>query len=327
MKKSIIWLRRALRLKDNKVIQVAIQNSDYIKFCFIFDSSILQNFPNKQDRRLSFIVNHLQLLNEELLRHSSSIEILYGRPEEEIPKLALAYSASSVYCDEDLEVASLKRDEKLLYKLQNLGIEFVTTLDHLLIHPEKITKQDGSPYKVFTPFMKHFRSMINSDLCQPATYSLEGKILPSSDIASVGHASWSNNDKKAILERAGYEYIEDNLWNPANAYGDFANFVQTKLIYYHENRNLFYGNNTSAISPYLRFGSLSIRECFTKALISEVHPSYVNELIWREFYAYIMHWFPESIELEFQSKYRGQITWNSDVNLLAKFKAISLVFK
>ncbi|MDX1916693.1 MAG: deoxyribodipyrimidine photo-lyase [Rickettsiaceae bacterium] len=310
MTQSLVWIRRTLRLTENKVIAKALENSEKIKLCFVFDPEILNYFPNKQDRRLSFIVNHLEQINQDLGRHNASIQILFGKPEEQIPNFASNNGFTQVFCDADFEPSSKTRDEKVAKALGNLNIKFHQVLDHLLMHPSSIKKQDGTAYKVFTPFMKHFRSLINAQILQAPIYALEERLVP----------GLNNFDKINILQKAAYEYRDDPLWHPLKAYSTFANFLENKIVVYHENRNLLYGNNTSTISPYLRFGALSITDCFARSLDKEVHPSFVNELIWREFYAYIMYWFPDSIGSEFQVKYRGTIKWQFDENLLHKFK-------
>ncbi|MDX2050222.1 MAG: deoxyribodipyrimidine photo-lyase [Rickettsiaceae bacterium] len=309
MKKSLVWLRRSLRIRDNKVIEQALKNSEIIMICFVFDTNILAHFPDKSDRRLSFIVNHLELMNQSLGKFDSSIHILYGDPAEEIPKFSAAHKIQEVFVDEDFEPTSITRDDIISRNLENIGVRLTKVLDHLLIHPKKLLKSDNSPFKVFTPMMKALRAALKTEEYSEVNYSLRTRL---DDINNVF-------DKKEVLSRAGYEYVEDELWHPAKATSQFEEFRDQKLDLYHLNRNLLSGGHTSAISPYLRFGALSIRQAFRDSIAREVAPNFVNELIWREFYAYIIYHFPHSVSAEFQQKYQGKIQWRQNEQELEAF--------
>ncbi|MDX1924571.1 MAG: deoxyribodipyrimidine photo-lyase [Rickettsiaceae bacterium] len=311
MKTALIWLRRSLRLKSNMVISKALEQCDKIKICFLFDEKILSYFPDRADRRLSFIANHIEMMNRELAQFGSSVEVLYGNPNEQIPKFAKENNINVVFCDMDFEPSSIIRDNEVEKILREVKIDFIPVLDHLLIHPSELLKQDGTPFKVFTPYMKLFRSRAGDQTLRVPSYDLHGRTTPSECIFS----------NKEMLKRAGYEYIEDPIWHPKKADESFRKFVRSKLPFYHLRRNLLSGDHTSSISPYLRFGALSIREVFSISLENEVAESYVNELIWREFYAYILFHFPYSASSEFQEKYKGKITWRHDPVLFEAFCA------
>jgi deoxyribodipyrimidine photo-lyase len=303
--KALLWFRRCLRLKDNKVIHEALKNGSILEFIFIFDSEVLRNFPNKQDRRLSFIVEHLDGINSELKKYGGKLHILYGDPKKIIPEFAIQNQIDEIYTEEDYEPYAINRDNFISDK-----IKLNLVLDHLLIHPSKILKSDGSPFKVFTPYMKEVRKELILNPPINYKYDLKGKVAL--------YDSYEF-DKKEILEKAGYIYQKDEIWHPDFAQNLFAKFYEEKFENYHDNRNILFGDHTSRISPYLRFGALSIREIYNKSIIIEKFPNYVNELIWREFYAYIMFHFPNSIENEFQEKYIGKIKWNYDDKKLEAF--------
>jgi len=312
MKTSIIWLRRNLRLDDNKVIAKALEVSEQIFFTFVFDSNILSHFPSKEDRRLSFIVAALELIDIELKKHGSGLIILYGDPENKIPELSAKLGVTHVFADEDFEPSSIKRDANIASILAKSGVKLQLVLDHLLIHPSKVAKADGSAYKVFTPYMRAYRSYISiSDYCE-YKYSFDGKL------GKLGQEAFS---KEKILEKAGYIYKEDDIWIPRNVLQVYDIFVKNKLHNYHNTRNNLAIRGSSKLSPYLRFGLISIRKCFKEALSIELNETWVNELIWREFYAYIMYHFPSSIENEFQEKYIGRIEWNNDPKIFEAFCA------
>ncbi len=300
---GLVWLRRNLRLEDNYVIMNALQNCDKVVLAFVFDANILKNFPNAKDRRLSFIANALEHIDLRLKQYASNLLVLHGDPAEQITEAAKRIKADYVYADQDFEPSSLDRDNLVKEKLRYNKIEFVTILDHLIFPHNKILNASRQPYKVYTPYMKAFRSIFSHEDYKEYNYELKGRLL---------EYKGEHFDKKEILRKSGYEYIEDKIWHPKKADSVLAEFVRNNLKNYHDSRNNLYQNGTSQISPYLRFGIISIRKCFRIALDIETNPAWVNELIWREFYSYILFHFPETENLEFQTKYRNKIEWSKD---------------
>lgn len=337
---SIIWLRRSLRLDDNKVIEKATASGLQLVFVFVFDSLILKRFKNKQDRRLSFIISSLEIINNQLEEYGAKLFILYGDSREVIPNFAEKINATKIYTELDFEPLSIQRDEFIKEKLKE-NCDFIQALDHLLIHPSDISKNDGSPFKVFTPFMKIFRNSISSDHLKYCSYNIKNKIAPFKEIVELIYRDLNNSansinikedknfikinifngdNKKDLLKIAGYEYYEDELWQPKDAKRNMYDFIDSKLSTYHTNRNKLDIAGTSSISPFLRFGNISIRELFSLSIDNEVNPNYTNELIWREFYTYIIYYFPETINTEFQHKYRNNIKWKFDEKKWELFK-------
>ena len=103
-KLSIVWMRRNLRIEDNKVLHAALDSSDQVLPIFIFDTTILARFPNPQDRRLSFIANILHGINRDLSeKFNGELTVFHGDPVKIVPKLAKLVNASTVYADEDFE--------------------------------------------------------------------------------------------------------------------------------------------------------------------------------------------------------------------------------
>lgn len=300
MKNSVIWIRRVMRLKDNKIIHEALRSSENLHFIFVFDKYILQHFKNPNDRRLSFIANTLELIDKELKSLGGKLHLVYGDSREVIPNFVKETNSTQLFTEMDFEPSSKIRDESVIKSLEGIAeVKFV--LDHLLIHPARILKDDETPFRVFTPFMKKFRSMISADNLKELNYDLNEKVK------KIDNYSF---DKIENLREAGYNYIEDDLWKPELANNKFDDFLNVKFDDYHNTRNNLSPDGTSNISPYLRFGQLSLRRAYRLSLPKEKAPNYVNELIWREFYGYIMYHFPDSIELEFQQKYRETIKWN-----------------
>lgn len=324
-KLTIVWLRRNLRLEDNKPFAAALGSADKILPIFIFDTTILQHFPNPCDRRLSFLVDTLCLINDQLRKLEGKLSVFHGNPLDIIPKLVAALEIENIYADQDYEPSSIDRDSKLqniLEKRCKLNLYY----DHLLVTPDAILKKFNEPYKVYTPYMNGFKQYLveqgtrsQNTLLKEYGYHLEGRLslalpldLPSLDL-DLG--------AQPILEQIGYLYKKDRLWDPKNGPNALNDFVNHKINAYKTNRDFLHLNGTSSLSPYLRFGLISIRSCYRAALAIESTlgvTTWVNELIWREFYAHILYYFPNTIYESFQKKYRN-IPWRNHEEDYDKF--------
>lgn len=307
---SIIWLRRNLRLEDNFVIASALKQSGPLQFIFIFDLDILSQFPDLNDRRLSFIAAALEEINQQLRIFGGNLLTFHGRPAEIIPKLASELGVSDIFADEDFEPYAIQRDTAVKTNLQNAKLHLIC--DHLLLHPSQTVKSDGTAFKIFTPFMRSFRALVEPYNFSESKYQLEGNIYQNINAVDI----------RKYLEQVGYHYSEDELWQVKHAKKKLDNFVQYKITNYAVARDFMDQDGTSAISPYLRFGLISIRECYRKAW---ENTAWINELIWREFYASILYHFPKTINLEFQSNYIN-FPWKSDDMLIKKFTAAKTGF-
>ncbi|MGX6960332.1 MAG: cryptochrome/photolyase family protein [Rickettsia endosymbiont of Pentastiridius leporinus] len=323
---SIVWLRRNLRLRDNKSFAAAIRNSDKILPIFIFDTTILERFKNPRDRRLSFIANTLCLINDELKKLKGKLLIFHGDPLDIIPKLASSLKIENIYADADYESSNIERDQKV-QELLDGNCTLHLYCDHLLAPPDKVLTKENKPYKVYTPYMHAFRKFIadhdsleQNKLLTEYSYNLEGKLYIPKDISL--QTVDLNIGASETLKQIGYVYKEDELWQPKNAENVLDKFIARRINSYKINRDFLYLNGTSTISPYLRFGLISIRECYRKAFSASSNlgtVTWINELIWREFYATILYHFPNTVNQEFQEKYRRKIPWNNKQEYFDKF--------
>ncbi len=305
-KTSIIWLRRNLRLEDNLVISAALKKGHPLQFIFIFDPDILSRFTNPDDSRLSFIASALEGINAKLKTFGGNLLIFHDKPQNVIPKIAKEFTAENIFADEDFESQNIKRDLEVEANLEGTKLHLIC--DHLLLHPSKTVKSDGTAFKVFTPFMRSFKAAIEPYHFMESKYDLEGKIAPLK----------THTDAGKILTQIGYNYNENKLWQVSDAKGRLDNFIKNKITHYATSRDFMDQDGTSAISPFLRFGIISIRQCYRKAWAEGNSTTWINELIWREFYASILYHFPDTINREFQTKYIN-FPWKKDADSLEKF--------
>ena len=166
---SIAWLRRDLRLDDNRAIYEAHQTGDKVLVLFIFDTDIIDEL-DKDDHRITFIYDNLEKINIELNNQKSALLIQKGRPVDIWKKLVSEYDIKSVHIARDYEPYAKERDREILELLSSNNITFKGYKDQVIFEKNEVVKQDNAPYTVFTPFKNKWleafkkNSIINYDL-------------------------------------------------------------------------------------------------------------------------------------------------------------------
>ena len=298
-KVTLFWFRRDLRLEDNVGLYHALKSNTPVLPIFIFDVEILDQLP-KNDARVSFIHQQLQLIREELQsKAKSSIAIYHGNPIAIFNKLSTTYTIETVFTNHDYEPYALVRDKKVNTFLNEKGIGFKTFKDQVVFEKNEIVKGDGNPYVVYTPYKKKWKEKFNLAIhlvdYQPNTANyIKNTKLPNLTLKDIGF-------KKALIEVADYTVTRDLIKN----YKDTRDFPAIE-------------KGTSRLGPHLRFGTVSIRKMLKKA-ISEDNEVFWNELIWREFFMQILWHFPHTHKKAFKPKY-DRIKWRNSEADFEKWK-------
>ena len=148
----LFWHRRDLRIEDNAGLYKALKENNQVQPVFIFDSSILHELP-RNDQRVRFIHQEIQCLKKEYQDLGSDLNVYFGNPIELIPSIAKSLECSAVYTNRDYEPYALERDKQIFASLEDLGISFIGSKDHVIFEKNEVTKDDGLP----TPFSPRMR--------------------------------------------------------------------------------------------------------------------------------------------------------------------------
>ena len=295
-KLNLFWFRRDLRLIDNHGLYEALKSELPVLPIFIFDTNILEKLENKEDKRVDFIFQALQKLNEYLEKQGKSIQIFYGKPLEIYQKLTEKYNIESVFCNEDYEPYAIKRDQEIKDFLASKNINFYQFKDQVIFQKDEITKADGKPYTVYTPYSKQWLLKFNDQNLE--FFASEKKL-----------ENLLNIEKQNItLENIGFKKTNYLFENPK---------INLEILEkYHETRNLP-TKETSQMSVHLRFGTISTRK-LVKTACKLNDNTYLKELIWREFFMQILWHFPKVIHHSFKEKY-DKISWENNEELFQKW--------
>ncbi|MBN2729021.1 MAG: deoxyribodipyrimidine photo-lyase [Bacteroidales bacterium] len=276
---AVFWFRRDLRLIDNKALYHALKENETVLPIFIFDTDILNKFP-VEDRRVSFIYDQLQILNAELKKPRKAIQVFHGKPLQIFQKITEEFKLSTVYCNEDYEPDAIKRDKEISAFLKTKGIGFKQFTDSIIMRPGRVLTDKGLPYTVFTPFSRKWKSILcDEDVKNYPSDNYTGKFIE--------------------VESAEIQYPEGK--SPVLYTISKPKFNENLIRNYHSLRDFPAKNGCSGLGIHFRFGTISIRQAVKIA--SQWSETWLNELIWREFFIHILYLFPYVENRSFRKEY------------------------
>jgi deoxyribodipyrimidine photo-lyase len=313
--RSIVWLRRDLRLADNVALFEAARASKSICLAFVLDPSLLRG-----DRVGAPIVQSffgaLCALRADLRARASDLALLEGDCARELGALAGRIGAQALFYNEDYEPDAIARDARVTRALRAGSIDVYASLDHVYFGAGDVTQPNGNPYAVFTPYKKRWldRHASGPKLPVPSARAIEGTLL--------GRPAVGATLEVPAPEAYGHAQSERNPHaNEATARALLDRFLRAGggVDRYAERRDLPALRATSYLSPQLRAGTIGIRTCVERAFAAlgkrdraarnDVE-TWIAELIWRDFYHTVLRMWPHVAAQPFLDAARG-IAWRS----------------
>jgi deoxyribodipyrimidine photo-lyase len=287
---NIFWFRRDLRLQDNAGLYHALKDGNPVLPIFIFDRNILDELEDKTDRRVEFIHLALQDIQRQLVKIDASLDVRYGKPLDIFKELLNEYNIEKVFTNHDYEPYAKERDEAIERLLKEHGNGFHTYKDQVMLEKDEVLKDDGEPYTIFTPYSRKWKA-----------------VLTDFHLKSYPDKKYFKNffkqpERKLIsLEEMGFKSTGQSF--PGKEW-------QGAIIrHYKEQRDIPSVQGTSRLSVHLRFGTISIRHLASEA--GALNETYLNELIWRDFYHMILWHFPKVVGNAFKPEY-DKIKWRNN---------------
>lgn len=307
MKRVIHWFRRDLRLADNAALHAARSGSSQVIPVFCLDTNILSR-PDVGAPRVWFLLESLRELERRISARGGRLVVLRGKPEDELPRFALAERAEAVFFNRDYEPYARRRDEAVTARLEAAGVQVRCFGDLLLAEPESVLTADGRPYSVFTPFYRAWLALPKAE--------------PFPEVQDFGGPSAAPGPGVPSLEETGFALppeFDIAAWRPGEeaALRRLRAFVEDGAASYEHRRDLPSVDGTSRLSPYLKFGNISIRRVYRE---TASFPKFVSELAWREFYFHVLWHWPEVEHCAWQPGKRD-LLWDDDPARLEAWKA------
>ena len=286
-KATIFWFRRDLRLHDNVGLFHALSKSKNVYPIFIFDKDITKNL-NKDDYRLNFIKEQINLMNEKLKKYECSINIFYGKPLDVFKNIISKTEVEKIVFNKDYEPYAIKRDCAIKELVTKNNIEFIGYKDHVIFEENEVVKDNGDPYVVYTPYSRKWINKLNNK-----------EII-----------KYHSNEYLSNLKSFNKTLKIDEVPFSSNLTPLELNFNEDVIENYERDRNFPAINATSKLGVHLRFGTKSVRELVLRSNSSE-NKTFLKELIWREFFIQILWHFPHTVNKCFKEKYE-KVEWIND---------------
>ena len=296
MTTSVCWFRRDARLDDHPALHAAAGDADRLVALFVLDPRLLGS-ARMSRRRLAFLADALADLDAGLRARGGWLVVRSGDPTVVVPAVAREAAARSVHWHRDHTPYAAVRDEAVLAALSNAGIHGRVHDGTLVRAPGSVLTKQGTPFKVFTPFARQWRTM-PVDAPRPApsrvrAAAVTGEPLPTP--AQLGAGA----DDRALPggEHAGLARLNRFLDGPIEAYPEL--------------RDQLAADATSRLSADLHFGTVSARTVWSGLADSPAHHTFATQLVWREFYAHVLAAWPEAAEAEWNPSTRG-LPWRQE---------------
>ncbi len=294
---NIIWFRRDLRLNDNAALYHALKSNNCVLPIFIFDQQILDQLEDKEDKRVAFIHDALHAMQQQLAAINSNLEVHYGYPLDVFKTLLKKYTIETVFTNHDYELYALERDSAIEQLLNNNGANLKTFKDQVIFEKSEVTKDDGLPYTIFTPYSRKWKAALKP---------FHLKAYPTEKYFN----NFYQQTLQPILslESMGFQHTVSK--DDASSNFPKKELNEDIVSKYSTQRNFPAINGTTQLGVHFRFGTISIRAVAKKAM--QLNETYLNELIWRDFYHMIIHHFPHVQKgLAFKKEY-DLIEWRNN---------------
>ena len=269
---ALMWFRRDLRLHDQPALMAAAHGGP-VAAVFVLDDFLRR--PSGHPR-LAFLYRALRSLDDDLRGHGGRLIVRHGRPENVIPTLAREVGADAVHISADFNPYGAARDERVRGALGDIAL--VRTGSPYAVAPGRVTKPGGDPYQVYTAFYRAWREHGWRAPAQSRPGTIEWLSGVDTDKVPADPSLPADVQLPEASEKA--------------ARAAWKAFRDKGLAQYADTRDRPDLDATSRMSVYLKYGLLHPRTLL--ADLGADDETYRKELAWREFYAAILHFFPQS---------------------------------
>ena len=255
-KKSLVWIREDLRIKDNPALSYATNNHEIVSAFYIYNSDL---FDGKREAQKWWLYKSLESLKNQLLDYKINLEIISGNEINQLKKIKKEQDLS-IYWNKVYEPDQAKLEKEFIDYLEKEKINYKFFKGNILIEFQEVKKDDGTPFKVFTPFWKNAEQRY---LNKTPTKPLNVKKLKK--IEKVFKKTISTKD---ILPIKNWYKKFENYWIPSEseALKSSKEFIKNKISQYGDTRDFPNIEGTSKISPYLKHGQIGVETLWRFAM-------------------------------------------------------------
>ena len=289
-KKALVWLRDDFRTNRNNALIYASENHNQVSAVYIFNP---EEYENKREAQRWWIYHSLINFKQELSKFNISLELLVG-DEVQILKKIKSDDKVSLYWNKIPEPEEEKKEKKIIKNLEENNINFKFFKGNILSEHKEVTKDDGTPFKVFTPFWRVAEQVYLNKV--PPKKSKTKKKNKKIFIFK------QSSDLSKVLPNKNWFKKFEKYWTPSEIKsGKVLNeLIEKKIGNYHKTRDYPSIEGTSKISPYLKHGQVHVEKiwesCQNIQNKNTGYRKFVNEIGWREFSHSLINYFPQMLK-------------------------------
>jgi deoxyribodipyrimidine photo-lyase len=288
-KKAIVWIREDLRIDHNPALSYASQNHEAVTALYIYNNKY---FDKKREAQKWWLSKSLEFFSDSLKKFNISLEIV-SDDEFEIFSKIKKNDDVTIYWNKVYEPDVIKKGKRIRDIFIKNEINYKYFKGNILIEFQDVTKDDGTPFKVFTPFWKNAEQKFLSKVSSKK-YTIK-KLNK-----QFSYFKKTISSKKILPEKNWFKKFE-KYWEPSEneAKKYLQELIKNKITDYGDTRDIPGINGTSKLSPFLKFGQIHVETIWNKCDEVEKkgkgYRKYVNELGWREFSHSLINYFPEML--------------------------------
>lgn len=292
--------------QDNSALSEFFSSRPDDKLAFIYIKN-RNSFNYFGEKRIAFIAECLNDLSDSLRKYEYELQIFEGKSEDVFRRIVKEQNGLQLYFNKQVEPYCIERDEKVAEIISNAGGSVYSFDDTTVMKPGSVTNLDGGQYKVYTPFKNQVMKQISHQDFEVRKVAIKNEYAEQILPEKKNSFSFSYSDN--VVLKGGRKEGLRNL----------KEFYASGLDKYKSRRDFPDIKGTSGLSAHFHFGTVSIREAYRAALKklndceieqekTEVQ-TWINELLWREFYYHITFFNPQITYSSFKEEY-DNVQWN-----------------
>jgi deoxyribodipyrimidine photo-lyase len=314
---ALVWFRRDLRLQDNPALHAALLSDLPVSALYIHDPEPADGWALGGASRW-YLHHSLLALQQDLAGIGVPLICLKGCVRQQMSGLLTQRPVAKLFLNRVVEPgqADIERDIQALVKKREGEVAIYH--DDSLLPPEQVTKKDGTPYKVFTPFWRHTDDLLRRG---GVGHRLHPSPKPSQDPLPAGPGTV---EKLGLLDRHPWHHKLHAYWTPgeSSALKLLSGFLRDRVDGYETIRDYPQQQGTSRLSAALHFGEVSVARLYDicqARLAHEVNEGarvgiqrFLSEIGWREFARHVLHAFPDTPDSSLNKRFEHPGAWEQD---------------
>ena len=310
---GIVWIREDFRIDNNPALHYATQNHDYVIALYIYNSD---EYDNKREAQKWWLSKSLDSFKKDLSNYKINLEILKGNELNILSKIKKKDDVS-IYWNKIYEPDVIDKGKKIRDSFLKNEVNFKYFKGNILNEYQEITKNDGTPFKVFTPFWKNAEQKYIS--------SVPSKVLKIKKKNAFKSFFKKSIQPKNILPKKEWYKKFENYWDVSENKSKkiLEDLLKNKITNYGTNRDIPSVEGTSKLSPYIKHGQIHVeyiwKKCGELKTKNIGYRKYINELGWREFSHSLINYFPEFLIGNFRKEF-NKFPWIKNDKYLKAWK-------